>query len=290
MAETFFLGIDGGGTASRARLTDAAGEVLGESVAGSSNLMLGMAVAAAAILDASDRAFEAAGLAKGTMACTKAGFGLAGANVPSLADTLREVPFPFAGFVVASDAVAACLGAHGGRDGAILILGTGSQGLAIVDGRVAAIAGWGFALSDEASGASLGHCAIRAAVASVDGLAPRSGLTEALMAKFGGEPAKAVEWAAKARPCDYGAFVPLLLEHASKADPVASKLLAAGVEAAGLMIDRLLSLGARRVALMGGLADTYQRHLAERFSTVLVAPQGDAMDGALALARSGAPL
>jgi hypothetical protein len=40
---------------------------------------------------------------------------------------------------------------------------------------------------------------------------------------------------------------------------------------------------------MGGLAETYCAQLPPRFSGLIVAPAGDAMDGALALARDGAP-
>ena len=95
------------------------------------------------------------------MARARAGLGLAGANLPSLAEAIRKIPLGFASVVVASDAVAACLGAHGGRDGAVLILGTGSQGLAILSGHATTIGGWGFALSDDASGATLGRSAVR---------------------------------------------------------------------------------------------------------------------------------
>lgn len=284
-----FLGIDGGGTTCRARLVDGAGTRLGEGVGGSANLTLGIGVVAASIVQASEQAFAAAGLGAEAMARTRAGFGLAGANVPSLADAVRAHPFPFVAVAVASDAVAACLGAHGGGDGAILIVGTGSQGLAIVGGQATAIGGWGFHVSDDASGAILGRAAVRAAVASVDDLAPRSPLTGALMDALGGDPARAVEWAASARPRDYAAFVPLILDHATKGDPVAGALLAAAVAEAAAMLDRLLALGAGRIALMGGLADIYRPRLPERLKPVIVGPRGDALDGALALARAGAP-
>ena len=130
---------------------------------------------------------------------------------------------------------------------------------------------------------------MRAAVASVDDLAPRSPLTGALMDALGGDPARAVEWAASARPRDYAAFVPLILDHATKGDPVAGALLAAAVAEAAAMLDRLLALGAGRIALMGGLADIYRPRLPERLKPVIVGPRGDALDGALALARAGAP-
>jgi glucosamine kinase len=223
------------------------------------------------------------------MARTRAGFGLAGANVPSLAAEARAASFPFAAVAVASDAVIACLGAHGGADGAILVVGTGSQGLAIVAGQATAVGGWGFNVSDDASGAILGRAAIRAAVAGADALAPTSPLTEALLRAVGGGPAQAVEWAAKARPRDYAAFVPTVLDHAAQGDPVADALLAEAVASAVTMLDRLLALGAGRIALMGGLADTYRTRLPARLAPAIVAPRGDALEGAIALARQGAP-
>ena len=62
-----------------------------------------------------------------------------------------------------------------------------------------------------------------------------------------------------------------------------------GVAAVGMMLDRLLQLGARRIALMGGLAAPYKPFLPPKYDGVLVEPQGDAMAGALTLARQGVP-
>jgi glucosamine kinase len=287
--DTLYLGVDGGGTASRARLTDETGRVLGEGVAGSSNLTLGIERAAEAIRAAAAEAFAAAGFAPADQGRAKAGFGLAGANLAGLAEAIRGTAFPFGGIAVASDAVAACLGAHGGRDGAILILGTGSQGMAIVDGKAKAIGGWGFLVGDEGSGAILGRQAVRAAVLASDGLGPSSPLTIALMARFGGDPAEAVVWARAAVPRDYGTFAPLVLEHRAQGDAVAAKLLDEAVEHIVAAIDRLVDLGATKVALMGGLAGPYRPWLPDRLGVHLVEPEGDALDGALALARGAGP-
>jgi glucosamine kinase len=71
------------------------------------------------------------------------------------------------------DAVIACIGAHGGRDGGIVIIGTGSAGLALVEGRVVKVGGYGFPISDEASGADLGLQALRMALRAHDGRTPR---------------------------------------------------------------------------------------------------------------------
>jgi glucosamine kinase len=285
MAERLFLGIDGGGTTSRARLTDAEGRVLGEGRAGSSNLILGMVVATEAVLLAARDAIAAAGLSDHRMGDISAGLGLAGANVPSLAETLLNVRFPFASVALASDAEIACLGAFGGEDGAILILGTGSQGLAMVDGKATSIGGWGFELSDEGSGAVLGRAAIRSAMLAIDDLGPATGLTEAIMARFGADPAAAALWAKTATSRDFGAFAPLVVEHFSEGDPVAVELLTASTRSVTQMLKRLIQLGARRIALMGGMAGTYLPLLPEDMASHIVEPRGDALDGALALAR-----
>ena len=284
MAKTLFLGIDGGGTTSRARLTDAHGALLGEGRSGSSNLNLGVEPAAEAILAATGQALDAAGLSESRMGDIVAGLGLAGANVPALAEQFLAIRFPFASVALTSDAVIACLGAHGGEDGAILIVGTGSQGLALVDGKARSVGGWGFELSDEGSGAALGRAAIRAAMLAIDDLGPASGLTDAIWARLG-DPAAAFLWGTTATPRDFGSFAPLVAEYFSKRDPVAIALLTASTGVVVRMLERLLDLGAKRVALMGGLARLYQPLLPPDIAGHLVEPRGDALDGALAFAR-----
>eukprot|EP01037_Dinobryon_pediforme_P017522 gene17522-17722_t len=283
----FFLGIDGGGTSCRARLADSAGTVLGEGLSGSANLTLGIDTAAHALRAATDAALIAAGLPEQCKRNIHAGFGLAGANVPSLAAELQSVSFGFATLNLASDAVIACLGAHGGADGAILILGTGSQGLAMIDGQVHTIGGWGFSVSDEGSGAILGRAALRAALRAHEGFGPASPLTTDILAQFDHDPAKMVLWAQSATPRDYGHFAPHLFTHHHKNDAVAHALLSDSVTQITAMIERLRALGATRIALMGGLAAPCTPLLPAHVHPWLTQPQGDAMDGALQLAHQG---
>ncbi|WP_395831117.1 BadF/BadG/BcrA/BcrD ATPase family protein [Elstera sp.] len=285
MAERLFLGVDGGGTTSRARLTDANGNRLGEGRSGSSNLNMGIALAADSILAATREALAAAGLPESRLGDIVGGFGLAGGNVTALADALRRQPFPFANIDVTSDAVVACLGAHGGNDGGILIVGTGSQGLALVNGTMKTVGGWGFELSDGGSGAQLGLAALRAALLAFDDLGPASGLTDAILARFAGGPPDAAVWGKTATPSDYGSFAPLVIEHFGKGDPVAQTLLAQSINAISAMMRRLIQFGADRIALMGGLAPIFQPLLPPEIQAILVEARGDAMDGALAFAR-----
>lgn len=284
-AADLFLGVDGGGTGCRVRLVDTTGRRLGEGKAGAANIRLGLDVSWGQIQAATDQALAEAGLDRTALPRIHAGLGLAG--ITGQADAVRVIggASGFASLAVETDAHTACLGAFGGRDGAILILGTGSAGYAIVDGASHPIGGWGFEISDDASGAQLGREALRAAVRAYDGLAPRTLLTDAVMARLGGHPPDVVAWVDKAKPGDYGALAPMVLDHASQGDPVAMGLIREAIAHVDTFIRRLLDLGAGRVALMGGLALVLEPWLDTSAREALAKPEGDAMDGAVLLAR-----
>lgn len=279
-----FLGIDGGGTSCRARLADATGTVLGEGTGGPANITTDLGRAAVSITEATGAALAAAGLEENALSRIHAGFGMAGGNSPAEAEALARWPFGFAAQRVASDAEIACLGSHGSADGAILILGTGSQGVARIGGETRRVGGWGFALSDTGSGALLGRAAARRSLLAHEGILSASAFTERVMARFAFDPPTMLTWALKAIPRDFGEFAPLVFEHALSGDPVAGELLAEAVRDVSQLLDRLIALGAQRIALMGGLARPYRPHLPARFDAVLVEPAGDALDGALVLA------
>jgi len=284
-----FLGVDGGGTGCRARLVDAAGTVLGEGQAGAANIRLGLDVSWGQILLATDQALAQAGLDRAALPRIHTGLGLAGITGPADQARVAASAPGFAGIAAETDAHTACLGAFGGRDGAILILGTGSAGYAIVDGVSHPIGGWGFEISDDGSGAQLGREAIRAAVRGYDGLGPVSSFTTAIMDRLGGHPPDVVAWVNGAKPGDYGRMAPLVLEFAQRGDPVAMALIRQAVGHVDSFIRRLIELGAGRVALMGGLGPLLADWLDDAARGVLVAAEGDAMDGAVLLARRRTP-
>ncbi|ODN69105.1 Glucosamine kinase GspK [Methylobrevis pamukkalensis] len=222
--------------------------------------------------------FARAGLAPEVVRETAAGFGLAGAVKSGNAEAFRAVAPPFATLALIGDSEIACLGAHGGGDGAILVLGTGSQGLMIAGGRTMTVGGWGFALSDGGSGAVLGRAALRRALAAAEGLAPASAFTAALMTAFDDRPDRMLEFARHAAPRDWAAHAPAVFTHAAAGDPVAAALLAEAAGDVAALLDRLAALGATRIALVGGLAGVWRPHLPGRVTGLLVAPQGDALD------------
>jgi glucosamine kinase len=163
------LGVDGGGTGCRARLTDTAGTLLGSGAAGPANIRLGLETAFSAVRDAARQCLAEAGRSSDDapiIAC----LALAGASEPAEAAAAQSYPnHPFQRMLITTDAHAACVGAHGGRDGGVVIVGTGSIGWAILGGRHYRVGGWGFPVSDEGSGAWLGCAALRRALAALDG-------------------------------------------------------------------------------------------------------------------------
>jgi len=280
-----YLGVDGGGTGCRARLVDAAGTVLGEGRAGAANIRLGLDISWRQILHATDRALDGAGLNRSALPRIHAGLGLAGITGPVDASRVAGASPGFASVAAETDAHTACLGAFGGRDGAILILGTGSAGYAIVDGKSHPIGGWGFEISDDGSGAQLGREAVRAAVRAYDGLGPASNFTLAIMARLGGHPPEVVAWVNGAKPGDYGSMAPLTIDFARRGDPVALDLVHQTAGHVRNFVRRLTALGAAHVALMGGLGPALEPWFDDEIRAALAPAEGDAMDGALLLAR-----
>ena len=55
-----------------------------------------------------------------------AGLGLAGVNLPGLYQKINEWHHPFKEMFLTTDLHTACIGAHKGADGAVIITGTGS--------------------------------------------------------------------------------------------------------------------------------------------------------------------
>jgi glucosamine kinase len=280
-----FIGVDGGGTGCRARVVDGDGRVLGQGVAGPAALRLGIERARAEVERASVSALADAGLQPEDLGAVHAAVGLAGVGRKGVLEGLSAQPHPFRSVVYAHDATIACIGAHGARDGGIVIIGTGSVGLARVRGREIRVGGYGFPISDEGSGADLGLAAVRTALRAHDARAVDSPLTRAVMVRFHDDPLDAVAWTEQATATDYATFAPLVMRHADAGDAVARAIVCAAAEQIDGLVRRLIECGAPGVALLGGLAPPMQRWLAADVQRRLVPPEGDAVDGALYLAR-----
>src|SRR5215207_2248177 len=246
------LGIDGGGTACRARLADLNGDIRGEATAGPANIRFGIKESFAQVLRATDEALAQAGLSleeADIVAC----LALAGASEPTQLAAARAFQLPFRRAIFTTDAHAACVGAHGGRDGGIIIIGTGSIGWAERNGLHVRIGGWGWPVSDEGSGAWLGHEALRRVLWAYDGRIDWSPLLRALFARFDQDPHAILQWTINASPRDLGSLAPLIVEHAAQNDRVGRELMRMAAVHIDCLAERLISLGTQRLSVVGGL-------------------------------------
>ncbi|WP_319542916.1 BadF/BadG/BcrA/BcrD ATPase family protein [uncultured Pseudodesulfovibrio sp.] len=281
----FLVGVDGGGTRCRARISDMDGKILGEGRGGPANTRLGLDVAFGSIIAATDIALASAGLSLDRKKDLHAGLGLAGVSLQRERDLLASYEHPFKSMTIESDAYIACLGAHGGQDGGILILGTGSCGCAILGGEEHTVGGWGFEISDHGSGAFIGHQAVRGALLAFEGVIPMGGLAIEVMDCLGNSPERAVPWAEKATPAKYGAFAPLVSQWADDGDEMAEGIMRQAAQDTALLLRALQAKGTDRVVLIGGVAKAIDKWLPEDVKSFLVSPKGDSLDGALLLAR-----
>jgi glucosamine kinase len=181
-ADLTLLGIDIGGTTSRARLC-AAGRVVAESRAQSASLPASGpdgAKAALAELLAGVGASQAAPL-------DAIGVGSAGLSVPGARDFLREhlAPLTRSGeLVIVTDAMLV-LSAAGLDAGVAVVCGTGSVAVGSYAGRSVQVGGWGYLLGDEGGGYWIVREAMRTLLSRRDNGRPGGELGAQLLAATG---------------------------------------------------------------------------------------------------------
>jgi len=276
----FFLGVDGGATRCRARLRDASGRELGRSIGPASNIYVDFDAGVRVVRETIEAAIVA-GVARHEIAV---GIGLAGLAEDEEAERIAAALPGFARVVAVNDAVAACVGANGLGDGGLIIAGTGSAGIARVAGKTTIIGGRGFRLGDDGSAARLGEAGLRAALRALDGLEPMSELAQALGRHFGNDPVRMLRWAAEAKPSDFGAFAPQILDVAKSGDARGREIVGEAADAIAALARALNALGAEHIALVGGLAEPLRPYLPPDVEKRLARPRRDAVDGAILLA------
>lgn len=278
----FFLGIDGGGSRCRARIRDEEGLLIAEAAGGASNIYQDFDGALETITRTARQAAQKAGLETTAL---HAGLGLAGLITSVGAARIESARLLFASVASDNDAYAACLAAFGARDGGIVIAGTGSIGFALIGGERHMVGGWGFALGDHGSGAWLGHHAVRRAALAIDGLLQPTRLIEEVLSKVGRTRFDLSRWSEQAAPKDYAEMAPLVFTCAARGDVVGMTIVIEGAAAISNLARALLARGAGHVCLLGGLREVYPPYLDADVKHALVAPEADAMDGAIMMAR-----
>jgi N-acetylglucosamine kinase-like BadF-type ATPase len=176
-----YLGVDGGGTRTRAILMDESQKIISEGSDGASNpLRVGVDKAVENIFQAVDQACDKANLSHSDIAAAE--FGIAGVRREdirmSLKRRLLETMYTRALDVV-PDTEIALYGATEGKAGLVVIAGTGSNCLGQNDkGERAAAGGWGPLAGDEGGAAGIARRALQAIAKASDGRGRETELSE----------------------------------------------------------------------------------------------------------------
>ncbi|WP_176730400.1 BadF/BadG/BcrA/BcrD ATPase family protein [Devosia insulae] len=301
----YYLGVDGGGTNCRIRLANENLETLADAAGGRSNLQIEAGEPAfRSITEGTKEVFQKAGIdiaeAKNTYAC----FGMAGGRLPSARDAFEQRPWPFAKVRVYDDIDIARAGAHGGEDGAVIIVGTGSAALAMVNGQRHQCGGWGFQIGDQMSGAILGRELVRRSVEATDGLLPASPLTQAVIEKLGGSIDAVMDWSFPQdprgpmpagngapstllgrAPAEFGALIPLFFDFYEAGDPVAKELMELELSYIDTYVRWFKARGVTRMAAVGGFGTRLYPLMIERHGDFIVRPVDEPLHGAVILAK-----
>jgi N-acetylglucosamine kinase-like BadF-type ATPase len=259
-----FLGIDGGGTGTRAFLMDSSGCRSAWGEAGPTNpnhipVERVQASLQAAISSASARAGAT------PKECVSAFLGIAGVTTEAgraqVRELLKNCGLDQARLGVDHDIRIALAGGLAGKPGIALIVGTGSScyGRA-ADGHTWQTGGWEALISDEGSGYYLGREAIAAAARMADGRAAESPLRQRVFRWL------EITTIAEVLPrihdrglsrSEIAAFAPELISLAAQGDPAASSILDNGARLLAELVEanfRKLPTGSTpQVVITGGL-------------------------------------
>jgi len=233
-----FIGVDAGGSQTRALLATENGEIIGMGrAAGANSWSSGTSVARAitAAMRAAIGQSDPASVAGGVIAVAGAG-----AKAPDIVAEINEgwltLGLPGSPHLV-PDVVAAYAAGTTAPRGLVLAAGTGAIAAVIDDGRIVRRSGGhGWLAGDEGSAVWLGIEGLKTAFRSLDGRGPETILAARITEAFDIDEPDAVSTtsqlviAAHGRPpAQLGQLAPLVIEASEQGDPVAQGLVEAAV-------------------------------------------------------------
>ncbi len=260
--QTLYIGIDGGGSKCKAIITDASDSILGSAIAGPANPLHGYEQTINSIEESARMALDDAGLSHELLPTLIAGIGLAGVNLPSLMDKMQQWQHPFKQMFLTTDLSIACLGAHNGEDGAIMITGTGSVGYSLVKQKEFFIGGHGFPHGDKGSGAWTGLQVVTKVLRSLDGMEIDSLMNKALLEKLGCKDALEVVEVIAHKPASFFAKLACVaFDNAKLGDELALGIVQDGAKYISNLAKRLWRNEPKGMSLIGGLTPVITPYL-----------------------------
>jgi N-acetylglucosamine kinase-like BadF-type ATPase len=273
----YFLGVDGGQSATVAVLGDGDGQFLGLGSGGPCNHVKaagGRQKFIAAIRESVSAACRAAGLDPGAIEFEAACLGFSGG--PEDKREILEQMLRARHLVVTTDAWIALSGATAGGAGIITIAGTGSIAYGRNGaGQTARAGGWGFIFGDEGGAFDIVRQALRAALRFEEGWGPPTALRQALLSRTRAGSANDLlhRFYTRGYPrARIAGYAKLVDQVAAEGDPVAVEILHGAAQQlatlAAAVRRQLFRPGeAALVCYIGGVFES--RRVLERFRTLV---------------------
>lgn len=272
----YTLGIDGGGSKTHAILMDSNKKIIAEFITGPANIKTDLSLALHSISTAINTILSQNHLSQFevTIVVGVAGFS-ATQNLEILQSKLQKL---YVNITIISDCHLACLAAHGGNDGAILICGTGVVGYYIQNGIGKQIGGWGFPHGDIGGGAWIGLEICKFLCMAIDGSIEFSSILETLFQRFENNVDNYKTWLLKATPQNYAEIAKLLPNFILANDPYALEILTNGSNAITVFLNAITNkTGDLPIKISGGLAKIYFRFLGQKFLTLEISNESSAI-------------
>lgn len=280
---TWFLGVDGGQSATKAVIGDERGRVRGQGTGGPCNHVSGPETAArftAAIGGAVAAACAEAGLPRDHRQFEAACFGFSGGPKDKQAWVAQM--FDIARLSVTHDGLIALSGATAGEPGVIAIAGTGTLAFGRnATGRTARAGGWGYIYGDEGSAFDIARQALRASLRMHEGWGPTTSLHDRLLTATGASDAnEMLHWfyTPEFPRQRVATYAKLADEAATEGDAVARDILNAAAQHLAAMtaaVRRMIFVESEpaRVAYVGGVFRS--NRVRERFRMLVELEDGN---------------
>jgi N-acetylglucosamine kinase-like BadF-type ATPase len=230
-SHNLYLGVDGGGTKTQVAIINGDKKIIGEAIAGVSNpLRIGIEKAVNNIFLAIDKACDKAGRSQSDIVSIECG--LAGVRREDLRQTIRKLiveRFRIKTVEVLTDAEIALYGTTLGKEGLVVIAGTGSVCIGQnAKGEKFIAGGWGPIAGDEGGGAGIARRALQAIAKAFDGRGKPTALSNAAVDYFRASKLEDLSVAIYAPHIDnakIAGFAKCVIETAKAGDEVALELL-----------------------------------------------------------------
>ncbi len=280
----YFIGVDGGGSGTRVIVTiPDSTELLARADGPPSALGQGIERSWRSIMVAIAHAFANGKMAVPMLSECAIGLGLSGANNVIWKNEFYLRNPGFKKIFIDTDGYTTLLGAHNGKPGVIVAVGTGSVGMVLLpNGERKSVSGWGFPSGDEASGAWLGLRASALTQKTFDQRRSESSLTESIKKFCGSNSEDFLHWLGTAQQNHFASLAPLIFQNA-KIDPDARELLIKAGNEIAEMVRTLDPQAALPLSICGRLGEALIDYLPSDIKQRHQSALGDSMMGALHL-------